>query len=353
MSRQAEAAQILSDVVRDLSSPDANIKLVLRKCMHAYQIIGLDDGVAWVRQELDGYPTGSALPEYRRVTGNIEWRIAGLSIFSTSSLVTSSLDASELGRLAVLSTTLELHDGIDWIVNASKRGHLEHLGEKTTARTTIGKTSNLVRVKAFPAATFVSTLGRIEHAVLEHASKNYALLAYGEALTDIWQGYRQAVDAKLSDLNFGNHLQTIQNGIRSTNPEDWRLAAYGCRNLIEDVASYLWQDPRPTYELLPGDGDDGKLKVTRDRFLNRISAYLHQQTVTKTTDRFLHDELDRLDASIRSLARNQSAAHSAVSLNDARHLVIATYFILGALVTKTGMIPITSYRDPNLCGNPA
>src|SRR5688500_16084817 len=126
MSRQAEAAQILSDVVRELSSPDANIKLVIRKCMHAYQLISLDDGVASVRQELDGYATGSALPEYRRVTGNIEWRIAGLSIFSTSSLVTSSLDASELGRLAVLSTTLELHDGIDWIINASKRGHLEH-----------------------------------------------------------------------------------------------------------------------------------------------------------------------------------------------------------------------------------
>src|SRR5215204_2542774 len=137
-------------------------------------------------------------------------------------------------------------------------------------------------MKVFSPEVFASLLNRLEHAVLEHASKNYTFLMYGEALTHIWEGYRQEVDAKLSDLNYGNHLKTIQNGIRSTNPEDWRLAAYGCRNLFEDVAAYLWQDPRPTYDLLPGKAKNGHLEVTQDKYLNRLSAYLHQQEITRS-----------------------------------------------------------------------
>src|SRR5215207_10126176 len=99
MSRQAEAAQILSEVVRDLSSPGRDIKLALRKCLHAYQVIGFDEGTAWIRRELEGYPLELGLPAYRSVPGVLEWRMAAMPTQPSEDLFARVLDLSELGRL--------------------------------------------------------------------------------------------------------------------------------------------------------------------------------------------------------------------------------------------------------------
>lgn len=50
--------------------------------------------------------------------------------------------------------------------------------------------------------------------------------------------------------------------------------------------------------------------------------------------------------SIRSLIELQSQAHGPVMKEDARSVAIATYFILGELVTKTDMQPIEKCGQP-------
>ncbi len=95
MSRQAEAAQILSEVVRDLSSPGRDIKLALRKCLHAYQVIGFDEGAAWVRHEPEGYPLELGLPAYRSVPGVLEWRMAAMPTQPSDDFFARVLDLSE------------------------------------------------------------------------------------------------------------------------------------------------------------------------------------------------------------------------------------------------------------------
>jgi hypothetical protein len=203
----------------------------------------------------------------------------------------------------------------------------------------------LERVKVIDAATVQATRNTIEHFTFEFASKRYAQLAYGEALADIWQGYRRVVDEAIAKLNFGDHLSAIQSGIQSTNPQDHRNAVFGCRNLLEDFAEYLWRDPRETYTPLQGDGEGGKLKVTRDKSANRLSAYLHQKGIAGKQGKYHRDEFERLAVSLRSLIGVQSQAHADISLQDAQSIAIATYIAIGTVANLTDLEPIEQYRD--------
>jgi hypothetical protein len=192
-------------------------------------------------------------------------------------------------------------------------------------------------------------LAEVEKIAFGFASQAYTFLRYGNELTDIWQDHRREVDAKLLPLGFAGHLDTIQAGLRSVNPTDWRSAVFACRSLLEDVAAYLWRDPRKTYEHLPGSEPDGKgnLKVTKDRPVNRLKAYLHQKGLHGNTGKLLRDEIDRIEASIRSLVALQGEAHAPVSRGDARTVAITTYVVLGELAMKTDMQPIEKYGRPN------
>jgi hypothetical protein len=126
-----------------------------------------------------------------------------------------------------------------------------------------------------------------------------------------------------------------------------------CCIQLEDVARCLWRDPgdlrdpRGTYTLLKGDGPDGKLKVTEDRYVNRLAANLHRKDTTGTREKFSRDGIERLVASIRSLTTPQSQVHETLSLGETQSVVLATYFVIGTLATITDMIPITGYKEPS------
>jgi len=117
----------------------------------------------------------------------------------------------------------------------------------------------------------------------DFASRSYTVLRYGNVLTDIWHDYRVAVDAALARMQLHKHLDAIQEGVRSDNPELQHAPGFACRNLLTDLAAYLWRDPRTTYDLLPGGQAKGeKLVVTADKFANRLRAYLHQKGLHTT-----------------------------------------------------------------------
>src|SRR5438874_7305948 len=88
------------------------------------------------------------------------------------------------------------------------------------------------RARVFNAGAFKRAVGRIEGYVYTGASQQYALLKYGNALSDVWQEYRTSVDAALAHLNLTKHWQAIEAALRSDNPESWRNAVFGCRNLL-------------------------------------------------------------------------------------------------------------------------
>lgn len=193
---------------------------------------------------------------------------------------------------------------------------------------------------------FQDILDNIESIVFDFASKSYAILRYGDALEDVWQAYRTKVDEHLISIGFGGHLDTVRTGLNSDNPQDWRAAMWSCRDILRDLATYLWQDPRETYEHLRGRGKDGKLRVTQSDYVNRLGAYLHRKGITGKTGAYLRAEMERIYHSIDTLNELDNIAHQPVTLPDVRTAAIGTYFILGELVSRTDMKPVTEYHSP-------
>lgn len=345
MTPQEEATQIFGDVVRQLTSPEGDLKLVLRCCLHACQVLDWADGSWWFQRQLVGYEADAPLPSYRLVTGQTHWQTQALPIHESDRLRSLDPGYQAMRHLGDGTTVLELRAGIDWILHAARTGYSERTGNIQRVPGKPPQSLPVEQVKVFDAVSFARVANQIEDDTFAFASAHYRVLKYGNALTDIWEGYRLQIDAALGALGLADHLESIQAGLQSDTPAARRTAALGCRNLLHDVANHLWQDPRETYEQLKGNGPGGKLRVTSESFANRLSAYLHQKGLTGDQGKFLRDELERLAVSIRSLVAEQSGGHGSVSREDARLVALATYFILGALVTKTDMVPITAYQD--------
>jgi len=121
---------------------------------------------------------------------------------------------------------------------------------------------------------------------------------------------------------------------------------WSSRDILRDTVTYLWQDPRDTYEHLTGDEKDGHLRMTHSHYVNRLGAYLHQKGITKETRDYISAEIERIYNFIETLNKLDSKAHDVITLHDARTIAIGTYIILGELVTRTDMKPITEYKSP-------
>jgi len=342
---QEEAIDVLKQVLSNLFNKDSDIKTLLRKCAHVCQILSWGEQYNWFIHELNGYPSETPLPWYRKeIKGRMEWLTVGGIYTTIDSVVQNGFSTKEEPAEV---TTLDLWGGIDWILSAAQSGYIESTGKKSSKYISHRhKDVETKQIRRFDKGVFLSILNNIESSIFDFASKAYSVLLYGDALQDIWQSYRTVVDSKLAAPGFGGHLDTIRKGLNSNNPQDWRTAMWSCRDILHDLASYLWQDSRETYECLPGRGKDGKLEVTQGKYVNRLGAYLHQKGVTGDTRAYIQAEMERIYHSIKTLNELDSGAHSAVSLPDVRTAAIGTYVILGELVTRTDMNPVLQYKCP-------
>ncbi len=243
---------------------------------------------------------------------------------------------------------LDVKAGVNWFIAASRTGYREELQEAKEANIPSKNiNATLQRVRIFTAGNISYSLSQIEKHVFDWASSSYVQLQYGNKVKDIWELYRSVVDNAVQQLGLTNHLSAIHDGIKTDNPESWRATVLECRNLLNDLANILWQDPKATYEHLLGSGVDGKLDVRQGNYSNRISAYLHQKSVTGTMGKFLRDEAERLSVSIRSLIAVESAAHEPIDKLLANTVILSTYFLIGELAQKTDLLPVTEYGPVN------
>ena len=346
MTPQEESAQIFADVVHSFRSSTHDVKSVLRSCQHACNLLNWHTQLEWFWRELNGYSADEDIPSHRKVRGTLTWQATGPDqITQRLQMVTRwrTIDLPEPDEV----TEQEVRVGIDNLLILCQTGYSEVTGEvREVASPRRDRTVIWERMKIFPATAFASVVREIKGVTFDFASRSYSLLQYGNVLTDFWTDYRTQVDAALQRLNFSNHLDAIQTGFQSANPESWRSAVLACRNLLNDLANHLWRDSRETYQHLKGDGQGLKLKVTEDRYANRLSAYIHQKGLRGTTGGFIRGEIERLAVSIRALIALQSRAHLPITGEDARTVALATYFILGELVIKTDMQPIERYGAP-------
>jgi AbiTii-like protein len=346
---QEEATLLLSQVISELTTPSHDLKTILRKCQHICELLDWQQQLHWFHQELNGYPSNAELPFYRKISGIRKWNITESGHDFAAWMAESMVRGIDSAVYEEEAEALNVWANIDWFISAAKNGYKERLPETKIVTFSHGRERiTMYRDRIFLAGSFTDRLAQFEAQVFHFASKSYVQLKYGNLITDIWSGYRSVVDAQLTQLQFSNHLQAIQSGFQTNNPEAWRASVFACRSLFTDLANYLWQNPRPRYEYLPGRTDDGKLDVTQGNTKNRIAAYLHQKGLSGTEGRHLRNEAERLVASIDSIVSFQSAAHDPINLQNAKSIAISTYILVGEIVFRTDLVPVKEYGNPTI-----
>ena len=344
---QEEALEILSQMISEINAVSPRLEYILRLGQHVCQILNWQEQFSWFYSELNGYSLNVPRPSYRKLNGKLIW----LTDAPLGDAVKWDSEALVYGKSAEDSledeTILDVYSNIEWVMKAAQSGYSEYSGETKISHLRSGKVIHLRRVRQFNRESFVSCLHAVKGIAFDFASRSYALLKYGNALQSIWENRRSKIEELLQPLGFTNHLVEINNGLNTSNPESWRSAVFECRSLLSDLANYLWRDPRPIYEYLPGKGDDGKLSVSKKEFSNRISAYIHQKGLTKSTGKFIRDECERLSISIRSLIAVQSKAHGQIGKDQADSIALATYLLVGEILLRTDMRPIERYVEPH------
>lgn len=345
-SPQAEATNLISEVLTNFTSNKIDLKTNLRKCQLVCELLGWDQQKQWIHQELNGYYQDSVLPPYRLIKGIRKWDIGN------DDSLESDIWKSEISVYGVSPNTyeeeadiLQLRNGIDWLIASLSIGYKEVLDDTKIAKSPKSqKLITLNRIRIFTSAVIAVALSQIEKLVYDFATSTYVQLKYSNVIRNIWDDYHTQVDKALSQIGLTEHLSAIENNLLSTNSEQWRESALESRNILNDLANYLWRDPRDRYEHLQGKTDDGKLDVTKGKYSNRLSAYLHQKAIFGTQGRFLRDEAERLSISINSLISFASEGHEPLSRQNARSIAIATYILIAEIVTRTDLIPIEKYQ---------
>jgi len=342
---QAEAIAILKKIVTDLTTAQVDLKSVLRRCQHVCEILGWVSRKDWFHQELNGYYEGTPLPDYRQIPGTVGWH-PGRDRYEKMSWETEELIYGKVEEsiYEYAPDALEVRAGIDWLIFYRSSGYTEILGETKEVKSPSGKKVMILQKRReFSALNINYAVTQIEKIAFDFASMSYAQLRYGDTVGSIWSIFRREVDEKMTSLNLSQHTKSIERGLISDNPEDWRSAVYGCRSLLNDLANLLWKDGKPRYDLLPGKTKEGTLDVSQGKFGNRLAAYLHQKEITGTRGSFLRGELDRLAGSIQSLIPLQSEAHEPISFQDAQSIALKTYIAVGEIVRRTDLEVITEY----------
>jgi AbiTii len=344
MDPNEEASNLLQQVIQGFTSANYDLVFIMRQCQHACELLGWTPTKIWFNYELNGYPIDTGLPSHRKINGVRKWEFEG----SDFDEISFEMEKAERGLdphvFSEEIDTLEVRAGVIWFLGTSKTGYREKLKETKEAPSPSGKKQiRLRRVRYFSNVNIAYNLSLIEKFVFDWASSSYVQLKYGNRVLNLWDKHRNIVDSALPKLGLTDHLAVIQENINKNNPEAWRTSVLECRNLLNDLANYLWRDPRSTYTHLKSSVPNEKLDVKQGNYSNRLSAYLHQKSITGTVGKFLRKDAERLSVSIRSLIEVASKAHEPIDRSLAEMVILWVYFLIGEIALKTDLEPISKY----------
>jgi AbiTii len=165
-----------------------------------------------------------------------------------------------------------------------------------------------------------------------YVSRRYYELKFSGVAEDVFSGVRDAVDGRISVIVPAavQKFASVQDNLRSSNPEDWSNAVHSCRRILQDLADAVFPStdkPRTTA--------DGKaIKLGPDAYVNRLICYAEDNSDSSRFLDLVGSHLgflgDRLEAVFKAA---QKGSHSVVSRDEANRYVIYTYMLVADILS--------------------
>lgn len=362
-----EAITILDEVVRDCGVGDPELKSVLRRCQYAAHLVGDSVHADLWRHHIGGFPEGVDIPSCRVVVGTVHWRTSSVDVGEENSLGSKADQVHGTFPARKLYANESIDQLMHWSIkgmarlapnigpNSIRSGPLPTIfmvaspgsGDRRAPRPrSEGPEYNVYAWEIYPSTNFDHALAGILQDAYEWAMTTVARLKYEDRVSGIWERVRQDVDANLPKLGLSNHLLAVDRQLGSSNPEEWRSAPYSCRNILRDVAEYLWRVPGRTTKLPDADGKMKDCPVDSEHYVTRLNAYLFYRTRSGSERRLTHTEAELLGELMGRVNTLDNNAHAKVDRELAESAVLHTYIVLSDLIRLTDMVPLASIDAP-------
>lgn len=183
-----QAASLFEEVATALTVPNPDLVICARKCLRATDLLEWHDQSMWLNLELEGYPTGAELPNYRIIPASLVYQ---------SPKYLAEILAEQPDELRPQKINIPLPYPISDLIRARKSGYKTQTGNQKESYISYLK-------KGIVAEEFLKidpieierALDHITNRLFEIARRGAILLLYGETITSVFEKYQSLVNDK-------------------------------------------------------------------------------------------------------------------------------------------------------------
>ena len=167
-------------------------------------------------------------------------------------------------------------------------------------------------------------VSRVISLIYEFAIDVYYKKQFKFTAESIFEKYKNELDEKLysTSKEIVEKIPAIIDRLNNGDIEAISNSLTSCRRLINNFADFVFPATNSEIEL-----DGNKVSVKQDKVLNRINAYVHKKTKSKSRKKRIRQNLSNL------YDRVSAGVHSDLDLTEARALFFNVYLILGEILT--------------------
>jgi hypothetical protein len=160
-------------------------------------------------------------------------------------------------------------------------------------------------------------------------------LRFSSAVQGIFEKTRMNVDKSLAEMlpETMEKFLSVNDNLKSSNPEDWANAVHTCRRVIKDLADKFYPPNPSGLSVIEKDGK--KIKVGRDDYINRLVLYVDSKSGSETFADIVGSHLrylgERLDAIYGAVCKGSH--HEMKSVEEAERYIVYTYMLVGDILS--------------------
>ena len=301
-SRSQHIIELAKELLDDIELNRMSAEHLLLKATRLARWVGSDEIQQWLRLEMIGYnDTNPISLKYMTITGRWVNREKGLGYWGPLAQQEAAIEA-EKAKLAAMRTP---DSSGEW------------------ASVAIANVTSAMR----DTANLISRLSAIKSRVLaqlhQFVSDAYYGLAFEGLSESIFEKYKAEIDVLIAEACGGvlDQITSIMDRLATGESEAVSQALTTCRRIIESFADSIFP---PTEGVIEINGN--QLNLGPDKHQNRINAYIHQHTESKTRKKRLRQNLANL------FDRVSAGVHDDVTAEEARALFLNTYLLLGEIL---------------------
>ena len=302
-NKSTHIIELCEELLDDIELSRINSEAILLKATRLARLSGSDEIRQWLKYEMSGYNSTEPLSiKYMTQTGRLIDRNVNKGSLAQQE--------SKIAALKLQLTTLKV-DSVGGDKAYLVTHHIAVEAEKIVDTIT----------QLIPIRSYVIAL------IHDFVSSVYYEKLFSGLSESIFETYKESIDkllaGKCSDVL--EKLPSIFERLSNSENEAVSHALTTCRRIIDSFADVI---SPPSDEVIEIEGNT--LSLDAGKHQNRINAYIHLRTNSKSRKQKLRQTLSNL------YSRVSSGIHSDVSIDEARALFLEVYLFLGEVLSLEG-----------------